>query len=283
MRPVISMVPSWTETLVHARARVVGRTRFCVHPTDAVKNVSVLGGTKTLAQDADLKMRELVEIARQDGLRLLVVLDREENPEPFKRFFENYDCEILVTHVENFRSLENALQSLSAAFLAETSSKDDMKVGQNLLALAGRTARFETKSMGRLTPTVILESDFSIEKIEDALRTGEKPVFYFIWRKPWMIVRADTWIGSALKSCFSNIVFPEAENRYAEISEDQIPDDAILFFSSEPFPFARTWEEVKMLPFVKKAKVAALVDGESLSWFGIRAIRFLEEASCERR
>ena len=85
MRPVISMVPSWTETLVHARARVVGRTRFCVHPTDAVKNVSVLGGTKTLAQDADLKMRELVEIAGRQVHEEMRTLRRRARVRNYRR------------------------------------------------------------------------------------------------------------------------------------------------------------------------------------------------------
>ena len=46
---VVSLVPSWTETLIEAGVDVVGRTRFCLHPRDRVKSIPAVGGTK----DAD--------------------------------------------------------------------------------------------------------------------------------------------------------------------------------------------------------------------------------------
>lgn len=33
---VVCMVPSWTETLIECGVKVVGRTRYCVHPGDRV-------------------------------------------------------------------------------------------------------------------------------------------------------------------------------------------------------------------------------------------------------
>ena len=51
------MVPSWTETLLRAGIPVVGRTRFCIHPADQVKNIPIVGGTKEVNWDIvqDLK------------------------------------------------------------------------------------------------------------------------------------------------------------------------------------------------------------------------------------
>ena len=57
---MISMVPSWTETLIAAGANVVGRTRFCVHPKDAVAVIPSFGGTKTLADKAEHQLREMI-------------------------------------------------------------------------------------------------------------------------------------------------------------------------------------------------------------------------------
>lgn len=45
---VISMVPSWTETLIYCGIEVVGRTRYCIHPEEAQK-ISVVGGTKDIS------------------------------------------------------------------------------------------------------------------------------------------------------------------------------------------------------------------------------------------
>lgn len=54
---IISLVPSQTEFLMDIGAPVVGRTKFCVHPADKVKNIPIVGGTKKFRYEAiaDLK------------------------------------------------------------------------------------------------------------------------------------------------------------------------------------------------------------------------------------
>ena len=51
---VVSLVPSITEALFDlglTEHEVVGRTKFCIHPEDKVKNVAVIGGTKNISID----------------------------------------------------------------------------------------------------------------------------------------------------------------------------------------------------------------------------------------
>lgn len=45
---IISLVPSQTELLTDLTEhhRIVGRTKFCIHPTQVVQDISVVGGTK---------------------------------------------------------------------------------------------------------------------------------------------------------------------------------------------------------------------------------------------
>lgn len=43
---VVSLVPSLTEFLLDIDVKVIGRTKFCVHPKDEVKSIKVVGGTK---------------------------------------------------------------------------------------------------------------------------------------------------------------------------------------------------------------------------------------------
>jgi len=48
---IISLVPSITEALFDlgvTENEIVGRTKFCIHPEDKVKNVEIIGGTKSL-------------------------------------------------------------------------------------------------------------------------------------------------------------------------------------------------------------------------------------------
>ncbi|MFT5640771.1 MAG: ABC-type Fe3+-hydroxamate transport system substrate-binding protein [Cyclobacteriaceae bacterium] len=48
---VISLVPSITEYLIDIGVEVVGRTKFCIHPSDKVSTIKVIGGTKNFRFD----------------------------------------------------------------------------------------------------------------------------------------------------------------------------------------------------------------------------------------
>lgn len=70
-RRIISLCPSITETLFELGLDecVVGRTSYCIHPEDKVKDTKIIGGTKQV--DVNL-IREL----RPD----IIVTDKEETP-----------------------------------------------------------------------------------------------------------------------------------------------------------------------------------------------------------
>ncbi len=297
MRPVISMVPSWTETLVNSGVNIVGRTRFCIHPLEAVKTVPVLGGTKTLSDDFNAKMLEIISNARTCGHRPLVVLDREENPKEFVDFFSKYPVDIVATHVFDLPSLARELDVLSdllsqqpvnsaavgpiAPLGGSLASADDQCGAKQLREYAKRVRALATsKNSGRLIHA-LMNSETSAEDLEKMLNEPSALILYFIWQKPWMIVSRDTWIATTLKACFPNASLPSTQTRYTEVSENDLEKEmsagAILLFSSEPFPFAQTWDKIRELPFVRNARAVALVDGECFSWFGIRSIRFLED------
>lgn len=65
---VISLCPSITETLIEMGVNVVGRTKFCIHPKEKIKNIAVVGGTKQVHYD---KIDELMPD--------LIVCEKEEN------------------------------------------------------------------------------------------------------------------------------------------------------------------------------------------------------------
>jgi ABC-type Fe3+-hydroxamate transport system substrate-binding protein len=76
---IVSLVPSLTEALFAFGAgdRVVGRTRYCVEPHDAVHSVPKVGGTKNVDADAvarlqpDLGIANVEENTREDIERLV--------------------------------------------------------------------------------------------------------------------------------------------------------------------------------------------------------------------
>ncbi|MCX7652388.1 MAG: helical backbone metal receptor [Bacteroidia bacterium] len=71
---IVSLCPSQTETLfaLGLAGRIVGRTRYCIHPAEEVKAVAVVGGTKKVDVSAvrflspDLIIAEKEENTRQD-------------------------------------------------------------------------------------------------------------------------------------------------------------------------------------------------------------------------
>jgi iron complex transport system substrate-binding protein len=67
---IVSLVPSLTEFLVDIGVgeRLVGRTKFCIHPADAVDAIPTFGGTKNPKVDAII-----------DAGADLVIMNREEN------------------------------------------------------------------------------------------------------------------------------------------------------------------------------------------------------------
>jgi ABC-type Fe3+-hydroxamate transport system substrate-binding protein len=69
---IISLVPSQTELLIDLGLgdRLVGRTRYCIHPKEKVTSVKVVGGTKRV----DMKT---IEALKPD----LVIAEKEETPQ----------------------------------------------------------------------------------------------------------------------------------------------------------------------------------------------------------
>jgi ABC-type hemin transport system substrate-binding protein len=91
-----------------------------------------------------------------------------------------------------------------------------------------------------------------------------------VWRRPWMTMNGDTYGSSLLELAGVDNVFASAEDRYPEVTLEEIgarrPDIALL--PSEPYPFKRrhVQEMTAALPDVD----ARVIDGRDLFWWGTR-------------
>jgi len=65
---IISLVPSLTELLIELglKDNIAGRTRFCVHPGEAVKDIPIVGGTKNPRLDKIKKLNPDLIIANKE-------------------------------------------------------------------------------------------------------------------------------------------------------------------------------------------------------------------------
>lgn len=240
---VISMVPSWTETLLECGVDVVGRTGYCIHPSDQVVDIPVLGGTK------EIDWNEVADTGAD-----LILLDKEENT---REMADASPLPIYASHVESIGGLIEDLEALSARL-------DNAKLAD--LASEWRTLRAST-----LPPQTLQNLPGVLEWIKRPTREPEQFV-YLIWRKPWMAVSHETFIGSVFDFLGLKARMWSGAEKYPEVDLAQFDlDTTLLLFSTEPYPFARKRDQIAGLGFP-----AALVDGEGFTWFGVRSLRFLQ-------
>lgn len=251
---VVSMVPSWTETLLEAGVDVVGRTRFCIHPKEKVKEISVVGGTKNIEWQSVANLKPDI-----------LLLDKEENP---KSMFDESKFKTLITHITSVDDVPREINKLSVELKAK-----------QLKLLAERWQDVIEQLEG--APRDSLASCSNDESKKRGIITWiKKPprdleqIVYVIWKNPYMAIAKETFIGSVLKllNLDTHISVATHGKRYPEIKlEDFDPDKTLFLFSSEPFPFHKKTGEIGALGLY-----SAIVDGESFSWFGARSLKFLE-------
>lgn len=107
---VVSLVPSITEALFDlglTENEVIGRTKFCIHPSEKVKNVAVIGGTKNINIDK-------IKALQPD----LILANKEENvKEQVEALMD--DFKVIVTNVENIEDNYYLLKTLGKLFQKE--------------------------------------------------------------------------------------------------------------------------------------------------------------------
>ena len=112
---IISLVPSITETLSDfglTADEVIGRTKFCIHPSDLVKNVEVIGGTKNLNIE---KIRSL----KPD----LIIANKEEN-EKLQVEELMKDFKVWVTDIETLEDNQDFISDLGTLLNKENLALD---------------------------------------------------------------------------------------------------------------------------------------------------------------
>jgi ABC-type Fe3+-hydroxamate transport system substrate-binding protein len=239
-RRIVSLVPSWTETLfaLGAGARVVGATRFCVEPADKVGAVAKVGGTK----NPDL--RAIGELAPD-----LVIANAEENRREDVEQMRAQGIPVLTTYP---RTIPAAVKSLL-----------DIGRATACAAEAGALAR---------------EITLTVSGIETAVGVWAKlriRVFCPIWKNPWMSFNADTYAHDVLRMMGYNNVFASAGERYPMTTLvealERRPDIVIL--PDEPYAFGeRDVEELKKALPPALSRRLLIVSGRDLHWYGVHMV-----------
>ena len=239
---ILSLVPSLTETLfaLGLGPQIVGRTAFCIHPDLQIKSVKSVGGTKQL----NWRKVETVQPTH-------AVLNIDENPKEMATELEARGIVPVTTHPLAPEDNGPLVRLLGAVFDRPDEARALAEEFENALAA------FEPP-------------------------TGDDPVrvLYLIWKAPWMTVSDETYISRFLALAGWRTVAP-GDGRYPEIeiTEDLLARTDRVLFSSEPFPFKEEHLAAFRAEFPAHGAKAQLVDGEMLSWYGVRAkqgLRYLK-------
>ena len=232
---IISLVPSQTELLydLGLEDRIVGITKFCVHPYHLKSTKMIVGGTKNIKLD---KIKEL----QPD----LILCNKEENT---KGIVETL-AEFFPVHVSDVKTIDESMEMIT-------------QYGK-MLRCNTEAAKINHKITFHLKDFQEFVKDIPVQKVA-----------YFIWREPWMVAWQDTFINYLLKLCkFENIYeahgrYPEVEIKKIRLEGD--PD--IVMLSSEPYPF-KSAHAFELGRFTHHAKTV-FVDGEYFSWYGSRLVK----------
>ncbi|MCC7507097.1 MAG: ABC transporter substrate-binding protein [Saprospiraceae bacterium] len=200
-RRIVSLVPSQTELLYDLGLgdRVVGITKFCIHPAAWYAEKKRVGGTKT------------VNFAKIEALQPdLIIGNKEENEKAqIETLAEKYPVWLSdVPDLQNAYDMMLRVGELSGQSEAAQALVDDIRRGFAPLLHAH-------------------------------LPAPRARVAYFIWRKPWMAAGAGTFIDAMLRAAGFDNVFADRERYpeiSVETLAKAAPEH--LFLSSEPYPFA---------------------------------------------
>lgn len=232
---IISLVPSQTELLVDLdlETKLIGITKFCVHPEDLRFKKQIVGGTKKVDYD---KIRAL----EPD----IIICNKEENT---LEIVENLRaiCTVWVTDIvtieDNFKMVSNFGNLFNCVAEAENWNK------KAAFALSDFKNFIQNKPV--------------------------KKAAYFIWKNPYMVAGSNNFINELLElNHFKNVFVNQQRYPEIELQNLNVNDDLdFIFLSSEPYPFKEK-EALEMAHFTNSAK-CILVDGEMFSWYGSRLLK----------
>jgi ABC-type Fe3+-hydroxamate transport system substrate-binding protein len=245
-KKIISIVPSQTELLfdLGLEDEVAGITKFCIHPKDWHESKTKVGGTKKLNIE---KIKELDPD--------LIIGNKEEN--------EKSQVEELMKQYPVWMS--------------------DIKTLEDALGMIDSIGKITGKEIKALKIQNDIREQFSHFKLSAAhIKVENKRIAYFIWRKPYICAGANTFIDHMLSICGFENVFASPPTpllkergetaRYPVITTEEIQEanPALIFLSSEPYPFRK--KHIQEFQSICPHAKIVLVDGEMFSWYGSRLL-----------
>ncbi|MBI2207102.1 MAG: cobalamin-binding protein [Candidatus Rokubacteria bacterium] len=236
-RRIVSLIPSTTEMLCELGLAdaIVGITAYCIEPRDVVRTKPKVGGEKNPDLDA-------IRALAPD----LVIANLEENVRDHVETLRAWNVPVWVTYPRT------VLETI--AFIREIGTVTGTEARAGALADEIEALYHATRAAMAGPPPV--------------------PVFYPIWRDPYMTIGRDTYVHDVLATVGASNVFGDRE-RYPTITLEEMavrsPD--VIILPDEPFRFRRAhvkdFEAFPQVPAVRAGRIH-LMDGKIFCWHGPR-------------
>ncbi|WBV60294.1 helical backbone metal receptor [Chryseobacterium camelliae] len=222
---VVSLVPSITEALFDlglTEKEIVGRTKFCIHPEEKIKNVAVIGGTKNINIDK-------IKALQPD----LILANKEENiKEQVEALMDEH--KVIVTNVETIEDNYYLLKSLGKTFNKEEKAQlFNLKIYE-ILNQAKISSNVKVAYLIWKNPYMTIGSDTFIHKILTEI--GFENIFKDKTRYP-EIQTED--LAEADIIMLSSEPFPFKEKHIEELREFY-PEKKIMIVDGEAFSWYGT-------------------------------------------
>ncbi|WP_336703310.1 helical backbone metal receptor [Chryseobacterium indologenes] len=222
---IVSLVPSITEALFDlglTENEVVGRTKFCIHPQDKIKNVAVIGGTKNINI-------EKIKALQPD----LILANKEENVKDQVEALMN-DFKVTVTNIDTIEDNYYLLKNLGKLFGKEDRAQlFNLKI-YDVLNQAKLEAPVKAAYLIWKNPYMTIGSDTFIHRILSEI--GFENIFKDKTRYPQIITED---LADADVIMLSSEPFPFKEKHIEEL-QVFYPDKKIMIVDGEAFSWYGT-------------------------------------------
>ena len=222
---VISLVPSITEALFDlglTENKIIGRTKFCIHPEDKVKNVEIIGGTKNLNI-------EKIKALKPD----LILANKEENVKEQVEILMK-DFKVIVYNTETIEDNYYLVKSLGLLFNKEERAQIfNLKIYE-VLNEAKINSKIKAAYLIWKNPYMTVGSDTFIHNILTEI--GFENIFKNQTRYPEIQIED---LAEADVIMLSSEPFPFKEKHIVELKEFY-PEKKIIIVDGEAFSWYGT-------------------------------------------
>lgn len=222
---VISLVPSITEALFDlglTENDIIGRTKFCIHPKEKIKNVAIVGGTKNINIDK-------IKTLKPD----LIIANKEENvKEQIEILMNNF--KVVVTNVETIEDNYYLLKRLGKIVNKEERAQlFNLKI-YDILSQIKIGSKLKAAYLIWKNPYMTIGSDTFIHHI--LTETGFENIFKNQTRYPEITIEN---LSEADVIMLSSEPFPFNEKHIHELKE-VYPEKKIIIVDGEAFSWYGT-------------------------------------------